>query len=466
MAHIVNDGAERMVDAYNNKKFGKIRIKRAVKAVRQGRLVSKIVRPAVVIGEKEQTALDEIKIESLSGASLTIKKMRELIENVVNDLKPENRPDVKVSESVAYDFIKRHPELKASKPKIVDANRLAVSCQQVLKPWYDMLNGLHQNNSYNNALIFNVDESSLRVPDSSNRNVVHPANAKPGFAKSAARMANSTLIAAVAADGQSLPSVILWPSLKLPDDLKPPQSSNLEIWPNKCGWMESLTFRKYALTIFLPSIKERRQHMSLDESHCLLLIDSHISRADPTIWREFKKENPLDRGVFAVLKSELSSQKEAPSSSSSAAKRTALVEVLQQSIHSAPSPSVIKRAFKCNGVLKDSSGPVLMKLPQSSTYPLPSHKNRFDFYGKEITEEKALNEWDDYLSKKSEMENEKENISDEENDETMNFTKKLKRKFKILQDENDIEKESSDEIERGKGKRKVIRKLNSSFVFF
>ncbi|KAH7828123.1 putative DDE superfamily endonuclease [Monocercomonoides exilis] len=419
MAHVVNDGAVRMVDAYNSKKFCKIRIKRAVKAARQGRLVPKIGRPAVVIGVKEQ-----------------------IIENIVNDQKPENTPDVKVSAPVAYDYIKRHLELNASKQKIVVVNRLAVSCQQVLKPWHDILNGLHQNNSYNNALIFNVDESSLRVPDSSNRNVVHPAKAKPGFAKSAARMANSTLIAAVAADGQSLPSVILWPSLKLPDDLKPLQSTNLEIWPNKCGWMESSTFRKYALTILLPSIKERRQRMSLDESHCLLQSDSHISRADPTIWREFKKENvdvvtfvphsthicqPLDLGVFDVLKSELSSQYEAPSSSSSAAKRTALVEALQQSIHSALSPSVIKRAFKSSGVLKDSSGPVLMKLPLSSTYPLSSHKNRFDFYGKEITEEKVLNEWDDYLRKKSEMENEKENISDEENDETMNFTKKLKR---------------------------------------
>ncbi|KAH7819396.1 putative DDE superfamily endonuclease [Monocercomonoides exilis] len=294
-------------------------------------------------------------------------------------------------------------------------------------------------------------------------------------------MANSTLIAAVAADGQSLPSVIQWPSLKLPDDLKPLQSSNLEIWPNRCGWMESSTFRKYVLTILLPSIKERRQRMSLDESHCLLLIDFHVSHADPTIWREFKKENvdvvtfvphsthitqPLDRGVFAVLKSEMSSQFEAPSSTSSTAKRITLAEALQQAIHLALSPSVIKRAIKCSGVLKDSSGPVLMKLPQSSTYPLPFHINRFDFYGKEITEEKFLNEWEDYLKKKIEMENEKENISDEENEETMNFTKKLKRKFKILQDENDIEKESSDEIERGKGKRKVIRKLDSSFVFF
>ncbi|KAH7816392.1 uncharacterized protein MONOS_14343 [Monocercomonoides exilis] len=116
MEKIENDGVVRLADENNIKKYNKIRIKRAMKAVQQGRLVSKIGRHAVVIGEKEQTVQDEIKIESLSGASLTIKKMRELIENVVNDLKPENTPDVRVSASVAYDFIKRHHKLKTSKP--------------------------------------------------------------------------------------------------------------------------------------------------------------------------------------------------------------------------------------------------------------------------------------------------------------------------------------------------------------
>ncbi|KAH7815472.1 uncharacterized protein MONOS_9756 [Monocercomonoides exilis] len=160
------------------------------------------------------------------------------------------------------------------------------------------------------------------------------------------------------------------------------------------------------------------------------------------------------------MKSEMRSQCKAPSSSSSAAKRTVLIEALQQSIHSAPFPSVTKRAIKCRSMLKESLELFTMKLPLASTYPLPSHKNRFDFCGKEITEEKVPKEWDDYLKKKSEMKNKLENISDEEYDETMNFTKKLQRKFKILQDENDMEKESSDKIERGEGKRKVIRKFD------
>ncbi|KAH7826003.1 uncharacterized protein MONOS_13526 [Monocercomonoides exilis] len=127
--------------------------------------------------------------------------------NIANDLDPENIPDEKVSDSVAHDFIKRHSELKISKPKIVETSRLAVSYQQVQKSW---------------------------VPYSSNQNVVHQANAKPDFVLSAERMVNSALIAAVKADGQSFPSVILCPNLKFPDDLKPLQSSNLQIWKNKC----------------------------------------------------------------------------------------------------------------------------------------------------------------------------------------------------------------------------------------
>ncbi|KAH7815473.1 uncharacterized protein MONOS_9755 [Monocercomonoides exilis] len=130
---IVNDGTVRMVDTYDNEKFSKIQIKREVKAVRQGRFVSNIRRPAVVIGEKEQTVLDEIKIESLSGASLTIKKMREL----------KTHQMLKFLCQLPTISSKKHTELKTSKPKIVDANRLAVSCQQVLKSWYDMLNGFH-----------------------------------------------------------------------------------------------------------------------------------------------------------------------------------------------------------------------------------------------------------------------------------------------------------------------------------
>ncbi|KAH7820844.1 uncharacterized protein MONOS_5658 [Monocercomonoides exilis] len=358
MARIVVDGVVRITDAINSMEFSRKRIKNAVRALRSKRLVSKVGRPQFVIGDKEQIVLDEIIIESRSGSCLPIRKVRELMENVINDTDDEDAPYVNVSMATAYQFVKRHPELKRSSPKNVDVNRLAVSCQSVLQPWYSLLDGLHEKNEYCKELIFNMDESSLRVPTNSKLSVVHPKNENPGFRKEPPKMANSTLVAAVAADGFALPSVILWPSKSLPDEMKPLLSQTLDIWPNGSGWMGCNQFKKYALSTLLQGIIDRRKRMSLENSRCLLLIDSHISRADPTIWREFQKENidvitfipysthiaqPLDRGVFAVLKTELQTKYEPPSSSTSSSKRTALVDVLPQAIHTALSPAVIKK---------------------------------------------------------------------------------------------------------------------------
>ncbi|KAH7832441.1 uncharacterized protein MONOS_4595 [Monocercomonoides exilis] len=104
MAHIVVDGVVRITDAINSKEFGRTGIKNAVRALREGRLVGKIGRPAAVVGEKEQR-----------------------IENVINDNDDEDSPFKEVSMSATYGFVKRHPELKTGTPKNLDINRLAVS---------------------------------------------------------------------------------------------------------------------------------------------------------------------------------------------------------------------------------------------------------------------------------------------------------------------------------------------------
>ncbi|KAH7818969.1 uncharacterized protein MONOS_4404 [Monocercomonoides exilis] len=235
--------------------------------------VGKQGRPQVISKEQEKTVLDVIKIDSICGSSFTMKKTRELMENVLKDTKDENEPHIKVSNAAAA-----------------------------------------------------------------------------GFCKEAQRMDNATLVAAVAADGYSLPCIILWPSVKIPDELKPLLSPTLDIWPNKSGWMDKQNFKKYAETVLLPSIVERKKRMSLETEKCLLFIDSHPSCGDPTIWKTFSENNidvitfishnthlsqPLDRGVFATLKTSLPSSLNVPSSTSSSFSRKALVDVLPQAIHSA-----------------------------------------------------------------------------------------------------------------------------------
>ncbi|KAH7824847.1 uncharacterized protein MONOS_6726 [Monocercomonoides exilis] len=129
MAHIVVDGVVRITDAINSKEFSLTGIKNAVRALRKGRLVGKIGRPAAVVGEKEQRVLDIIHIEAKSGTCLTLKKTRELIENVINDNDEEDTQFFEDSMSATDNHVKLHPELKTETPKNLDINRLDVSCR-------------------------------------------------------------------------------------------------------------------------------------------------------------------------------------------------------------------------------------------------------------------------------------------------------------------------------------------------
>ncbi|KAH7829981.1 uncharacterized protein MONOS_449 [Monocercomonoides exilis] len=172
-----------------------------LKRLKEAMLIAKVEHPPIISGEKEKQFLEEVTIESRSGTSLTLRKARDL----------------------------RHPELKSSLPKQVDINRLAASCQKILKPWQAQLQALHDANKYPAKLIFNVDESSLRIPTSSRGVVVHPADEQAGFKKTAKRMPNATLVAGIAADGLSLPSIVLQPSATLPKELTTLLTPSLDI---------------------------------------------------------------------------------------------------------------------------------------------------------------------------------------------------------------------------------------------
>ncbi|KAH7828432.1 uncharacterized protein MONOS_4589 [Monocercomonoides exilis] len=177
----------------------------------------------------------------------------DLCQNIINDSEEEGEKEEKkkktVTLKIVHEFKKRHLELKSSLPKQVDINRLAASCQKVLKPWFAKLKTLHDENQYHEELIISVYEPSLSIPTSSRGVVVHPADEQAGFKKTAERMPNATLVAVFAADGFSLPSVVLCPSETLLKELAMQLTQSLEIFPSTNRWMARKSFKKYTLTV-------------------------------------------------------------------------------------------------------------------------------------------------------------------------------------------------------------------------
>ncbi|KAH7820048.1 uncharacterized protein MONOS_7577 [Monocercomonoides exilis] len=137
-------------------------------------------------------------------------------------------------------LVKLSQKLNAGTKKILAMKRLTVLYKSVFKPWCKTLDPLHESYHHISALIVNVDESSTRVPTTSYGLVICKTDTKAGFTKEPPRMINSTFVADVAADGYAFPFVILWPSLKLPEELKSLLSPTLEIWANESSWINNV----------------------------------------------------------------------------------------------------------------------------------------------------------------------------------------------------------------------------------
>ncbi|KAH7828541.1 uncharacterized protein MONOS_4975 [Monocercomonoides exilis] len=138
----------------------------------------------------------------------------------------------------------------------------------------------------------------------------------PCFSKTPMNIPNATLVVAAAADGCCLKSVVLWPCRKLPDELCLVLSSQLDVWGENEGWMTEALFLKHNEEVLLPGITHRKETLKKNDERCLLLLDSHSSRAQPDLWKMFVDSSmdvvtfvphtthiaqPLDRSVLAVF---------------------------------------------------------------------------------------------------------------------------------------------------------------------
>ncbi|KAH7830906.1 uncharacterized protein MONOS_7237 [Monocercomonoides exilis] len=383
------DGKVRIVYAANQHEFSRSAINRAITALENKRKVDKICHPELLTDEEKKTVEDVIRCESSSGVSISISQMKQLIESVISDrqknLFEEEKEEVEISKSSPYSFIKKNPHFKVSLPHNVDIQRLTVSNKQILQPFLEHLQNLHSNNKYSSSLIFNTDESSLRLSDTTKKLVVHPSDSPAGFNKTPMNMPNATLCVAASADGYSLKSIVLWPSKKIPAELRVMLSSTINIWEDNDGWMTDAICRRYAEDVLLPGIVERRTLLNKDEERCLLLLDSHPSRAQPDIWQKFADASidvvtfiphsthltqPLDLGEFAVYKKCFNTKYFVPSSSSVSLRRKAIADALHQALQTALMLETIVSSFVKSGVLSNQWHAVLSTSPDEPSVTL------------------------------------------------------------------------------------------------
>ncbi|KAA6390476.1 MAG: hypothetical protein EZS28_013998 [Streblomastix strix] len=296
--------------------------------------------------------------------------------------------------------------------------RIKAEYLEVLKPWNDLLWLLHLKWNYELTLIFNVDETSLQLKKDQEGKVIYPADHTPGFRLVIQRMPNATLVFGVAAECYSMPSVILWPSQKVPLELFILNGHKYTVWVCGSGWMCMETFEGYVKEILLPEIKARRLALGYPKARALLLIDSHGSRGQLKIWRQFAKlgidvltlsshiseiQQPLDIGMNATFKAVHNSIFELPTETGAVLQRKAVNQALPDSADRALLPSNIRSSFVKAGSLNGGGRVIWMRYPVQPVFPPgvkvnPRQFKGFDYFGKITTDIPLFNAWDAYIA--------------------------------------------------------------------
>ncbi|KAH7825156.1 putative DDE superfamily endonuclease [Monocercomonoides exilis] len=319
--------------------------------------------------------------------------------------------------------------------------------------------------------LFNEEDKNIIV------GVIKIERVPAGFHTTCTNMPNATLVVAAAAGGYSLKSVVLWPCHKLPKEMRVQLSASIDIWNNNDGWMTESICQRYAEEVLLTGIIERRKILMRTNERCLLLLDSHSSRAQPDIWQKFADNNidvvtfiphsshitqPLDRGVFAVFKKCINSLCSVPQDSSISLRREAISNVLPQALQTALLPATVVSSFKKSGVLSNEWHSVLSTLPNEPSVTLKKKTHRFDFFGKIITEQKFPEEWKKEKEMKEDM---KRKEKKKENEEKILFAaeKPKKRKFRKSDILND---DVLDDESNHKNSRKIMKRELVDHIYY
>ena len=89
---------------------------------------------------------------------------------------------------------------------------------------------------------------------------------------------NVTVLLTIPAIGAKLPTVILWPSKTVPQELAELRAYDILVLPNEGGWQTITSFEFIMRKIIIPAIVNKRKFLNYENENALLVLDSHSSR--------------------------------------------------------------------------------------------------------------------------------------------------------------------------------------------
>lgn len=276
-------------------------------------LKSKSYGRAPIIGiQNEETLVLGLKTLETWGFGLSRNEVRQMVREFVrrNKLKTTFKNDLP-GEDWFLNFKRRH-NLSLKKPQNVEYSRKKATDPFIINSYFELLKKTLDELELHGkpGRLWNLDETSFSL-DPSKSKIVGAKGKSSSRTTSGPGRDNTTVLAAVSAEGKKAPPLIVFKAKSLWNSWIP----NEPIFPgtaytsSKSGWMESQIFYNYMEQTLLPALGPDRP--------VLLVYDGHSTHVTDIVVSLAKRENitilklpphtshllqPLDLSVFKSLK--------------------------------------------------------------------------------------------------------------------------------------------------------------------
>ncbi|XP_055640903.1 uncharacterized protein LOC129778185 [Toxorhynchites rutilus septentrionalis] len=170
-------------------------------------------------------------------------------------------------------FMKRHPTISMRTPEGTSVARARAFNKPSVQRFFDVLESKLNVMQYTPSQIYNVDETSVStVPNSSIKIAAKKGQKRVGIITSAERGESTTVVMCMSASGHYIPPMIIFPRMRMNDQLKTGAPHGTTFACNPSGYMTTELFSEW--------FKHFVQHARpTSERPLLLILDGHSSHS-------------------------------------------------------------------------------------------------------------------------------------------------------------------------------------------
>jgi hypothetical protein len=182
-------------------------------------------------------------------------------------------------------FRDRHPNISLRTPEATSAARARAFNKNNVNKFFSLLDECFRRFPYSPHRVFNVDETGLTTVQSKSSKVFAAKGRKQvGSLTSAERGILSTVVICMSAGGIFVPPMIIFPRVRMKEELMDGAPPGTEFACHKSGWMQLEIFTRW-FTHFLKYAKPTA------EDPCLLILDGHVTHTKNLEFINMAREN-------------------------------------------------------------------------------------------------------------------------------------------------------------------------------